>query len=82
MGFDQAAAAAAQVHPINAAETEGAVLQDEDFAVHDASCLAGSLDESCRSWSQQVAATVESKTAQGARLFRAKTAIYLCEAGE
>src|ERR1700754_4702474 len=70
--FDQAAAAAAQVHPIDAAETEEVVFEDKDFAVHDASCRAGSLSESWRSWSPWDVATVESKTAGWEDLFRVR----------
>jgi hypothetical protein len=74
--FYQAAASAAQVHAIEAAEVEKALVLDIDGAVHDSSCVAGSLDESSRVGPPQVAATVTSKTAGGGGLFRAEAAIY------
>src|SRR5579863_10070448 len=59
--FDQAAAATAQIHPIEAAETEEALVENKHCAMHDSSRVARSLDESCRSWPQHLAATVKAK---------------------
>jgi hypothetical protein len=71
VSFDQAAAVTANIHPIEAAEAEEALVQNENCAVHDPSCVVWPLNDACLRWSPRVAATVKSKTAAYACFFRA-----------